>query len=365
MNKEFEKIIEEAKKIRLEKDDKNSIRNFLMSFIEKNPVRQEEFLRHQKEIKPVGAWSNYLTRYLTRNFDISTYRNLLRPMTLILIIALVVGGGASVAAENSIPGDVLFPVKVEVNERVMTFLAFSDEAKVKVEAKKAERRLEEAVKLSAEGRLNAEASAKIEDNFEKFADRVEARIEKLKAEGKAEAALEATSNFEAALQAHEEILGRISELKANGGVIVAPIKARIQIKLDEIKKDKEAVEAEVEIKAGANVEAAAEGKMTAAENKINEVKAFIEKAKAELGTDATVKAEARLRIAEEKFAQGKAKFEAGAHGEAFVLFQESMKAAQEAKLLVRAEQFIDLKVEGVRIRLFGSPTASPSPSPTP
>ncbi len=359
MNNEFEKIIEEAKKIRLEKEEKDSIRNFLMSAIEKDLVSEEAFSRHQIKIKPVKAWSKL---NLIRYFDISIYRNLLKPMPLILIIALAVSGGVSLASENALPGDILFPVKVEVNERVMTFLSFSDEAKARVEAKKAERRLEEAAKLSAEGRLDAEAQAKIEANFEKFADRVEARVEKMKAEGKAEAALEATSNFEAALEAHQEILNRISEIKANGGAsIVAPIKEKVELRLNEIKQDKEDIKGEIEIKTGTDVKAAAEGKMNAAENKISEVKAFIERAKAEAGAEATLKAEARLKVSEEKFVQGKTKLEAGAHGEAFVLFQESVRIAQEAKLLVRAEQFIDLKLEGVRVRLFGSPASSPTP----
>lgn len=381
MNKEFQELIEEAKKIRLDDKEKNSIRQFLFSFINSNTVRKESDFR-LKNIKPETAWSELDN--LKKAGIFYSLRFLLKPMAIILIIALVVGGGASVAAENALPGDLLYSIKVNVNEEVKTFFAFSEEAKAKAEAKIAEERLEEAAKLVAESRLNAETRAQIEVNFEKSADRVEARVEKMKAEGKTRAALEVTSDFEAALEAHERILGRLIEINSDIQAHIVSIRAKVELRLRAVEEDKEKTEEDVREQSGPEVKAAAEGKFNASTNKIAEVRAFIGQAKTSIGTEATAQAEAKLKVAESTVAEGRAKFEAGAYGEAFILFQEAHKVAQEAKLMVKTQQELKLEIklrndnrvdeekskvesEGevkVKIRLFGSPTSSPSPSPS-
>lgn len=382
MNKEFQELVEEAKKIRLDEKEKNSIRQFLLSFINDNSVRKEAVSR-LKNIKPETAWSESDSFKKAGIFYSSRF--LLKPMTIILIIALVVGGGASVAAENALPGDLLYSVKVKVNEEVKTFFAFSEEAKAKAETKIAERRLEEAAKLAAEGKLNIKTRAQIEANFEESADRIEARVEKMKAEGKTRAALEATSNFEAALKAHERILGRLIEINSNAQTHIVPIKAKVEFRLKAVEGDKEKTEKAVKEQSGPEVKAAAEGKLIAATNKIIEVRTFIDRIKTSLGAEDTVQAEAKLKVAENTLAEGKTKLEAGAYGEAFALFQEAHQISQEAKLMVEAQQELKLeiklknenredenenKVESkgeleIKIRLFRSPTPFPSLSPSP
>lgn len=381
MDKNFQELIEEAKKVKLDEKEKNSIRQFLLSFINNNPVRKEPDFR-LKNIKPETAWSS------SNNFKKAgifySLRFLLRPMTILLIIALAIAGGSSVAAENALPGDLLHLVKVNVNEEIKTFFAFSEEAKAKAETKIAGERLEEAAELAAEGRLNAEIRTKIEANFEKSADRVEARVEKMKAEGKIRAALEATSNFEAALEAHEKILERLIEINNDVRAHIIPIRTKVELRLRAVEEDKEKTKEDIKEQSGPEVKAAAEGKLTAANNKIAEVRAFIDRTKVSLGTEATAQVEAKLKVAENTVAEGRAKFEAGAFGEAFVLFQEAHQIAQEAKLMVETRQELKLEIklesdeedeeetkiksEGelkIKVRLFGSPTSSSSPSPSP
>lgn len=375
MNKEFQELIEKAKKIKLDEKEKNSIRQFLLSFINNNSVRKEAVPR-LKNIEPETAWSE------PDNFKKAgifySLRFLLKPMTIVLIIALVIGGGASFAAENALPGDLLYSVKVNVNEEIKTFLAFSNEAKAKVEAKIAEERLKETAKLVAKGQLNADTRAQIEANFEEFADRVEARVEKMMVEGKTRAALEATSNFEAALHAHEIILEKLAEVNADTSVSVhiIPIKAKVELRLKAVEEEKEKTEKDVEKQSGPEVKAAAEGKLKAAINKIAEVETFIDRVKASLGAEATVQAEDKLKVAENTLAEGKTKLEAGVYGKAFTLFQEALQIAQEAKLMLKTQQELKLEIKlenenrgdenenkleskdevEIKIRLFGSPT---------
>src|ERR1043166_10145599 len=99
-------------------------------------------------------------------------------MSIAAIIAVlaVLGAGASIAAQTSLPGDALYGVKVNVNEEVREAMAFSDEGKASIEADRAEERLKEAEELSVSASVSADVRAQIEANFKAFADRAEARM---------------------------------------------------------------------------------------------------------------------------------------------------------------------------------------------
>lgn len=75
------------------------------------------------------------------------------------------------AAEGALPGETLYAVKIQVNERIEVALATTVEEKIAVETQIAERRVTEAQILEAAGRLDATTSAEIEDNFESHAAR--------------------------------------------------------------------------------------------------------------------------------------------------------------------------------------------------
>lgn len=70
-------------------------------------------------------------------------------MPLALLLLLLVGGGTGVVAEKALPGDVLYPVKIHVNENIQSALAVTAQGNAEVALKQATRRLEEVEKLKA------------------------------------------------------------------------------------------------------------------------------------------------------------------------------------------------------------------------
>ncbi len=191
------KFKKEASRLTLKKEEKFSIRQNLMLIMRDNPVRNENIIRHNMQGSKLRF--NFLSLKLLTN-----------PMPLILIVALLVGGGVSFAAEGALPGDILYPVKVDVNEEVRAMVTYSSEAKADWEAQRAERRLEEAEQLASEGNLDADTSIKIEDNFVAHADKVHNRIEEFKNNNNFKAAADVSSNFEASLKVHHKILDKLS-----------------------------------------------------------------------------------------------------------------------------------------------------------
>ena len=332
----FPKLVHRLKAITVNKGDRVRIRNMLVRYTKVSSVRGNDLFR----------------RYFHERSALQYIRTLfiypLRPMPIVigLVIIALAGGGAAVASEQAVPGDVLFPVKVTVNEGVMTFLAFSPEAKANIEVVKTERRLEELEKLAAAGKLDATVAAKIKARLESHADRAEEFGLKLKARGNLTVASQVFSNLEAAMNAHEKILIEIGEVKVNGEVVAEDIVATLKLRGEGFARARAEAETAVS-ENGAEVEAAAEGKLNAATNKIDEVKAFIARVEEKAGAAAVAEAKARVEAADKLVAEGKVKLEADLFGEAFVKFQEAMKVAQEAKLLIAAsvETHVDLDVK--------------------
>lgn len=147
-------------------------------------------------------------RYAVSHFQFFSIK--FAPVLAGLLIVLL-GGGTAYAAQAALPGELLYAVKVNVNEPVREALAVSTEAKAAFHANIAETRLEEAEALAAEGKLNASTSAEIEKRLETHLARAEEIKIKLEEEEKEDLAVEVEAELESALSAHSAILAKLGE----------------------------------------------------------------------------------------------------------------------------------------------------------
>ena len=69
----------------------------------------------------------------------------------VILVLFLAGGGTVVASSNSLPGDLLYPVKI-ATEEVQAFFTFGDEARANLHIKFAERRVKEIELLAERGR---------------------------------------------------------------------------------------------------------------------------------------------------------------------------------------------------------------------
>ena len=288
----FEEIIKQAKGVKLSKREKSELRAILFARIG---------ISYQPVPRPV------LFRF---------FRPIPIPILASFLALALLGSGVSFAAEGSLPGDVLYPVKLKINEEIKSTLALSAQSKADWEAKRLERRLEEAEKLSVAGRLDEKAKAKIESNFEKHAEKTQARIAQLEAKADVKSASEISSKLETSLRSHGRILRKFSE--AEPAVSMAAFQS-------EAVAGKMVTEGRISEKNKPEIEEAAEGKLKSAENKIKETRRFIEKHKNSATT------EIKLKLAEEIIVEGKKRLSEKKYGEAFLLFQKASRVAQDAK----------------------------------
>ena len=96
-------------------------------------------------------------------FDFSAF--LIPRLALTGLFALVLAfTGTAYASQYSLPGDLLYSVKVGITEPATGVIAFSDDAKVAWHAEVAETRLAEAEALTAKGTLTAETGLALADD---------------------------------------------------------------------------------------------------------------------------------------------------------------------------------------------------------
>lgn len=329
----LKQFLDKAKKIKMRPEEKARVLNTLSVII-------------KEDVRKAGLYRHLLQRSYFNVFQFLR----LKTMPIIAIVAIIslLGGGVSAAAEATVPGDLFYPVKIGVNEAIRDIVAsLSAETEVNWEARKAERRLEEAEELASKGRLDEGKRVDLEARFGQHAEKVKERVAKFESRQEFKAAADVTSNFETSLRAHERILEKLAEALPEG----SEVEAKLVVK--KVRGEKEAlvkirikVESEVEDEKGPAVQKAAEGKLKAAENKIAEVHKFLERfATSTPVATTTVQAQARLKIAGETVIEGKAKMAASAYGEAFRLFQKAHRIAQEAKLLLEAQKDFDLEIK--------------------
>ncbi|MDB5225246.1 MAG: hypothetical protein JWL87_198 [Candidatus Adlerbacteria bacterium] len=164
--------------------------------------------------------------YFIFSFQFVQARVLAPAMVLLVVF---VGASTAGAAQGSLPGDFLYPIKVSINETVEIALATTPVAKAEVSAKLAERRVEEAETLAAQGELTAETGHALAANFEVHAENAKTLAAEVEAEDPA-AATELRTNLESSLSAHSAILATLgggTQANQDGaGAVAAKIASR-------------------------------------------------------------------------------------------------------------------------------------------
>lgn len=189
MNTFFEQLKKEAEHIRLSESEKRAMRGRLE--------------RAFAESASAGLVPSPLSFFAMR----------LVPATLSV---LLVFGGVAYAAEDALPGEALYAVKTEFNERVREGIARSPEAKARWYAEAAERRAVEAEALAVRGELSAQAAEGLAERLEVHITRAEEFTRMVREEdGERGEALE--MRLAAALEAHAFVLDTVLEEEGEEG----------------------------------------------------------------------------------------------------------------------------------------------------
>lgn len=152
------KQLEQLKNVRMSTASRARMREALSQYAAFHPEAEGVTIpadsRSSEYIQHVSVWSSLFTQTRLRTMKAT-----------LLATVLLLGGGTTVAAQYAVPGDVLYPVKVGVNENVRGAFAVGANAEARLQADLLAERIEEAEKLAARGELRGEMAARVETNI--------------------------------------------------------------------------------------------------------------------------------------------------------------------------------------------------------
>ncbi len=125
------------------------------------------------------------------------------------VLVVVAAGGTAFASTDALPGDPLYPVKINIADPIQTALIPSTKGKAAWHAVLAERRLEEATDLAAKDALSPGVQSELAINFDREVEASVKGADHLQRTGDASGSLDVRSDLEARITAHESILGAI------------------------------------------------------------------------------------------------------------------------------------------------------------
>lgn len=152
MKRFSEQFHTKAQAVKLKASEREELRERVLSYMEYHPLPQTA-----KRTIPKSERALFSDPYRTVSFkgwQIARYAGV-----AVCVLALTI----SYSAEQTVPGDALYAVKVRFNEEVRSTLAFSPYEKITWETERLSRRIAEARELESEGKLTTEVEQEVAD----------------------------------------------------------------------------------------------------------------------------------------------------------------------------------------------------------
>lgn len=195
MKRFSEQFYTKAKSVKLQAVEREELRKRIVSYMEYHPIE--------------GVVAKASTKKATE----SPYQSFIQlPISMIAkfsaMAAALVLVVVPMMAEQSVPGDKLYAVKVRFNEEVISTLKLTPYEKVEWETERLNRRIAEARLLANEGKLTEEVEAEIVAAVQEHTESVEAGIEAMRADDADQAVL-ASIELSTTLQTQSDALQEV------------------------------------------------------------------------------------------------------------------------------------------------------------
>lgn len=138
------------------------------------------------------------------------------------ILLVVFGfGGLSYSSASSLPGDLLYSVKINVNEKIEEKLTFTPEKKINLRKKRIETRLTEVESLIKENKVTKENREIVEKNIKVEKEKIESELKQIQ-EQNPEIAVAAKAEIENSIKDHQEKIDSLMQEKIDSEVTDDP-----------------------------------------------------------------------------------------------------------------------------------------------
>ena len=205
-----------------------------MNFLQKHIRQHSEHTRLTPEEKSAMRSVLLRTMAYTPTPVVSPYLSFITAPQFVrvtagaLVVVLLVGT-TTYAAQGALPGDFLYPVKTQINEKVQSALATSDEAKAQLNVDLAVERVQEAEQLAVTNRLSSTTVAELETSFDTHTTQAAVYTKKMSKKDALRAS-ELSAQFSTSLDARAAALGKLDD---SGGDIGTTTASTTSAKTDE------------------------------------------------------------------------------------------------------------------------------------
>ena len=178
MKRFSEQLHKKSESLSLKMEEKNALRERLVSYMEYHPLPA-----NMKATKPIidPTSAEHVARVINLNNLKFWQWSGVTMVVLLLVVPYV--------AEKSVPGDMLYAVKVNFNEEVRSGLALNSYDKVVWETERLNRRIAEARLLASEGKMTEELENSVAEAVRIHGENAKKEIEELKQTDEGEAML--------------------------------------------------------------------------------------------------------------------------------------------------------------------------------
>jgi len=192
------------------------------------------------------------------------------PLAALVLLLMVSTGSVSFAASSALPGDVLYPVKLAVNERVELLASRNREAKAETQVRHAEERLREVEVLAARGTLTDETSEAAVLAVTGSIQDANTSATILATEGDTNAAFSIRARIRSAMNAHAELLDAQAENFTNGEhVTLTSLSRAVRATTDAVGPDEDLNDDDATIRVAARLaKESAENRLAALHNRL-------------------------------------------------------------------------------------------------
>lgn len=146
-------------------------------------------------------------------------------MPFILGLLLLLGAGTGAVAQNTVPGDTLYPVKIHVNENIESALALTAQADANVDVNHAIRRLKEAKKLASKNALTSDKNTQLQTLLAQEITQMDSHISDINKGGDTQSASNIKARFTRDVALYSKALSELSKVSTTTGAFLEKIKS--------------------------------------------------------------------------------------------------------------------------------------------
>lgn len=256
--------------------------------------------------------------------------------TVVIVLVAIVFGSTSAYAEKAIPGDPLYGMKVNVNEKVAGIFSISKEDKAEWQERLVERRLDEATKLISQNNLSEEKRIVLDTQIKSQIDVFSTSVKELSLnDSNAANSKDLNTRLQASLDAYKSVLNTFStnsnintDNKSQAVYLITTIDSS-----SAIVNDNKAQMASTELVPSVD-QASAISKKDDAANALSSIKLLYQKDKLKLSINTQTNIDTKLAASENFIQEGDKYISNSDYTNAISQFTSAISTIDEVRLLL-------------------------------